>query len=56
MATWDFSKYFSLLGRTLDLPSTTTVGGAAISALGTVTSASANAIAFRAHVGKGKHG
>lgn len=45
MAAWDFSKFFPLLGRTLDLPSDTTVGGSTISALGTVTSTSANAIA-----------
>jgi hypothetical protein len=45
MAAWDFSKYFPLLGRTLDLPSDTTVGGSSISALGTVTSVSANALA-----------
>jgi hypothetical protein len=44
MASWDFSKFFPLLGRTLDLPSDTTVGGSSISALGTITSASANAL------------
>jgi len=44
MATWDFSKYFPLLGRTLDLPSGTTVAGAAVTALGTISSASANAL------------
>ncbi len=45
MANLDFEKYFPTYGRTLNLPSTTTVGGSAISALGTVTSAGANAIA-----------
>ena len=44
MAAWDFSKYFPLLGRTLDLPSGTTIAGSTVTALGTITSASANAI------------
>ncbi len=45
MAAWDFSKYFPLLGRTLDLPSDTTIGGSSVAGLSTVTSVSANALA-----------
>src|ERR1035437_6414726 len=44
MAAWDFSKYFPLLGRTLDLPTGTTIAGSAVTALGTISSASANAL------------
>ena len=44
MAAWDFSKYFPLLGRTLDLPSGTTIAGSVVTALGTISSASANAL------------
>jgi hypothetical protein len=44
MAAWDFSKYFPLFGRVLDLPSGTTIAGSAVTALGTITSSSATAL------------
>jgi hypothetical protein len=44
MAAWDIDKYFPLLGRVLNLPSGTTIAGSAVTALGTISSTSANAL------------
>lgn len=46
MSAQTFKNFWGTYGQNIDLPSDTTIGGSTISALGTVTSASANALAI----------